>query len=370
MNNNFVNADIQKREDRIGKYFRKYLNKFVFVELSPEFIASSKAGHLMAGVSVPLRQEEIQNFSGGEGISMSVIAENMTWVMGADPHFQYTKDYVAILRELYGENIEENILRVGSGAADKGELDNACIHFRAALCMKPDYLHAMYSYARVCRAMYLNNTNEEYVGRFKAEAMDWFELLTEIHPDFPHGYYYLGYAYVNIGLYTKAQIVWKKFMKVTRVAEEKKEIRERLEQIAEAVKIEAGYNDILAGRYEDGIIALEPFKDSGYRNWWPLYYYLGIAYEMTGRREEAVKALKKVLQINGSHIETMKELLAIYESEGDEVNIKKYSMKIQMVQMGMEEEQAQQVEAIAREDKKLQEEEPEKAEPEHIIVME
>jgi len=45
-------------------------------------------------------------------------------------------------------------------------------------------------------------------------------------------------------------------------------------------------------------------------------------------------------------------------------------MKIQMVQMGMEEEQAQQVEAIAREDKKLQEEEPEKAEPEHIIVME
>jgi AraC-like DNA-binding protein len=176
--------------------------------------------------------------------------------------------------------------------------------------MKPDYLHAMYSYARVCRAMYLNNSNEEYVGRFKAEAMDWFELLTEIHPDFPHGYYYLGYAYVNIGLYTKAQIVWKKFMKTTRVAEEKKEIRERLEQIEEAVIIEAGYNDILAGRYEDGIVALEPFKSSGYSNWWPLYYYLGIAYEMTGRREEAIASLKKVLQINGSHIETMKEILA------------------------------------------------------------
>lgn len=365
-----IKADIKLREDRIGKYFKKYLNKFVFVELSDEFISSSKAGHLMKGVSVPLRQEEIQGFSGGKGISMSVIAENMTWVMGCDPHFQYTAAYAAILRELFGDIVEENMVRVGSAAADKGELDNACIHFRAALCMKPDYLHGMYSYARVCRAMYLNNSNEEYVGRFKAEAMDWFELLTEVHPDFPHGYYYLGYAYVNIGLYTKAQITWRKFMKVTRVAEEKKEIRERLEQIEDAVKIEAGYNNVLAGRYEEGLTALEPFKDSGYRNWWPLYYYLGIAYEMTGRRDEAVASLKKVLQINGSHIETMKELLAIYEAEGDEVNIKKYSMKIQMVQAGMEEEQEQQIEAIAREDKKLQNEEPEKADPEHIIVME
>ena len=42
--------------------------------------------------------------------------------------------------------------------------------------MKPDYLHAMYSYARACRAMYLDSGNEEYVGRFKAEALDYFEL--------------------------------------------------------------------------------------------------------------------------------------------------------------------------------------------------
>ena len=27
-------CDIQLREDRIGKYFKKYLNKFVFVEFS------------------------------------------------------------------------------------------------------------------------------------------------------------------------------------------------------------------------------------------------------------------------------------------------------------------------------------------------
>ena len=49
----------------------------------------------------------------------------------------------------------------------------------------------MYSYARAFRAMYLNSQNEEYVGRFKAEALEWLELLTETHPRFAQGYYYL-----------------------------------------------------------------------------------------------------------------------------------------------------------------------------------
>ena len=35
-------SDIQLREDRIGRYFRKYLNKFVFVEFSDDFIKKSQ----------------------------------------------------------------------------------------------------------------------------------------------------------------------------------------------------------------------------------------------------------------------------------------------------------------------------------------
>ena len=55
-------CDIQLREDRIGKYFRKYLNKFVFVEFSEEFMQKSKAGDLMRGVPIPLRKKEIKDF--------------------------------------------------------------------------------------------------------------------------------------------------------------------------------------------------------------------------------------------------------------------------------------------------------------------
>lgn len=363
-------SDIQLREDRIGKYFKKYLNKFVFVEFSEEFMKKSKAEELMKGVPIPLRKKEIKEFAGGEGIDMLVLAENMAWVMGCDPHFKHTKDYVAILKKLYNYKIYEGMMKEGRDAAERGDMDNACIHFRASLCMQYDYLHGMYSYARACRAMYLNSRNEEYVGRFKAEALDWFELLTETHPRFAQGYYYLGYAYLNMGLYSKADIAWRGFIKFSRNSKDKKEIRNRINQIEEPRQIEHGCNEITAGRYEDGINILESFLSSRFNDWWPLNYYLGVGYEMTGRRADAVSAFKKVLQLNGSHIETMKELLAIYEEENDKANIKKYKDKIELIEHNMEEERSQFVKEIEQEDKKLQEEEPALMEPEHIDISE
>lgn len=362
--------NIQLREDRIGKYFRKYLNKFVFVEFSEEFMARSKAGDLMRGVPIPLRKKEVKDFAGGEGIPFLVLAENMAWVMGCDPHFKHTKDYVAILAKLYNKKLDEGILKKGRDAAELGELDTACIFFRATLCMQPEYLHGMYSYARACRAMYLASRNEEYVGRFKAEALDWFELLTQAHPRFAQGYYYLGYAYLNLGLYAKADLSWKSFLKFSKNGKDKKEIRTRLAQIAEPLQIEAGCNHVMAGRYEEGIMALEPFVSSRFNDWWPLHYYLGVAYEMTGERSAAVGAFKRTLQLNGSHLETMKELLAIYEDEKDKGNIKKYAEKIKMIEAAMEEDRQKNLIAIEKEDKKLQVAEPEKIAPEHIEMDE
>ena len=167
--------DIRNREDRIGRYFKKYLGKFLFNEFSPEFLNKIKAGKLMKDVPIPLRQEELEAFAAGEDVSMQVIAENMTWVMGADPHFKYADAYVAIINKIYGKRACEGVMAEGRAAAEKEDWDNACIHFRAALCMKPDLLEAMYGYATICREMYMASQNEEYVGRFKAESFECLE---------------------------------------------------------------------------------------------------------------------------------------------------------------------------------------------------
>lgn len=358
--------DIQLRQDRIGKYFKKYLNRFVFVEFSDEYIAKSKVGDLMKGVPIPLRKKEVKDFAGGEGIPFLVLAENMAWVMGCDPHFKHTKDYVAILTKLYNRKLEEGILKKGRDAAEIGELDHACIMFRATLCINREYLHGMYSYARACRAMYLASRNEEYVGRFKAEALDWFELLTEAHPRFANGYYYLGYAYLNLGLYAKADISWRNFLKFSRNGKDKKEIRTRIEQINEPVQIEAGCNHVMAGRYDEGLKVLEYFATTRFNDWWPLHYYLGVAYEQTGQRSDAFTSFKRVLQLNGSHLETMRELLKMYEEDNDRTNIRKYTEKIKMIEAAMEEDREKNLKAIEKEDKELQEKEPQPIEPEHI----
>ena len=352
-------VDIQLREDRIGRYFKKYLNKFVFVEFSEEFMAHNKAGHLMKGVPVPLRRKEVKEFAGGRGIDFLVLAENMAWVMGCDPHFKYTKDYCAILSKLYNYKLYEGMMKEGRDAAENGEMDNACIHFRAALCMKYDYMHAMYSYARACRVMYEHSKNEEYVGRFKAEALDWFEILTETHPRFAMGYYYLGYSYLNMGLYGKAKLAWQDYLKFGRNGKDRREITKRLNQIAHPVAIEDGCLKIGAGRYEEGIDILEPYLKSQFKDWWPLHYYLGRGYVQADQISDAVAEFKKVLMINGSHVETMKELLQIYEAQDDRANVKKFSEKIRMIEEAQAEDQAKLVEDTQKENKRIEDEEPE-----------
>ena len=352
-------VDIQLREDRIGRYFKKYLNKFVFVEFSEEFMASNKAGYLMKGVPVPLRRKEVKEFAGGRGIDFLVLAENMAWVMGCDPHFKYTKDYCAILSKLYNYKLYEGMMKEGRDAAENGEMDNACIHFRAALCMKHDYLHAMYSYARACRVMYEHSKNEEYVGRFKAEALDWFEILTETHPRFAMGYYYLGYSHLNMGLYGKAKLAWQDYLKFGRNGKDRREITTRLNQIAHPVAIEDGCLKIGAGRYEEGLEILEPYLKSQFKDWWPLHYYLGRGYVQADQISDAVTEFKKVLQMNGSHLETMKELVNIYEAQDDRANVKKYTEKIKLIEAAQADEQAQLVEDTQKENKRLEDEEPE-----------
>lgn len=323
--------DIKVRKDRIGRYFKGYLNQFVFDEFSSSYLTKAGVSDIMRGVPIPLREEDLAAFAGGSGIPGLHIVENMTWVMGADPHFEYTSRYAAFLDRLYGKKIYEGMMKKGRDAAENEDYDQACIFFRASLCMDPGYLHSMYSYARVCRSMYLGSDEEEYIGRFKAESLDYFELLTETHPRFAEAYYYLGYAYLNMGLYIKADIAWRSFLEKSNHGKDKREIKERLTQLAGPIEIEHGYNAVLAGRYGEGIARLEPFVKSKFNTWWPLFYYLGVCYERTGRKGEAITSFKKALSINASHMESMEELVKIYGQERDLVNEKKYRNKIELL---------------------------------------
>lgn len=335
-------SDIRLREDRIGRYFTKYPKRFVFAEFSDEFLERSKVKDIMKGVPIPLRKEDVKAFAGGAGLKATHIGENMVWIMGSDPKFKYTEKYVAYLFRLFNHKIYEGMLKTGRDAAEQEDYDNACIHFRACLCMKPDYLHGMYSYARVCRAMYLESSDPEYVGRFKAEALDYFELLTETHPRFAQGYYYLGYAYLNLGLYAKTFAAWNGFLKFTRNGKDRREIHQRMKQIQDPMRIEEGCNEIMALRFERGIEILEPYLSGRFKEWWPLHYYLGVAYVRTDRVADGMARFKNALALNPSHLETMEELANIYEEQGNRESTEKYRKKARLIREGIEAEKEEQ----------------------------
>jgi Tfp pilus assembly protein PilF len=83
-----------------------------------------------------------------------------------------------------------------------------------------------------------------------------------------------------------------------------------------------------------GIEILEPFVGTKFQEWWPMSYYLGVAYERTDNRKDAVASFKRVLGIHPSHVETMEELAAIYGECNDKENEAKYRKKADLIRSG------------------------------------
>ena len=319
------------RPDRVAPYLLHKMNELTFDEFRPEFLIRAGIRDVFSGVPVPLRDEDREAFKTSGGLQSNIIAENMARVLGIDPKFKHRSVYIEFIDRNFGEKAVDDMTRKAKDYADLEDYEDACIYFRAGLVLKHNDLAAMYGYARVLRTMYMNSDEQDYIGNLKAESIDFFEMTTECFPDFDMGWYYLGYMYLNLGLYTKAQLAWSEYLKWSRVQKDCLEIKKRLEQLKEPVEIERGYNAVLSGRWGKGLEILERYKESGYNDWWPLWYYLGVAYARTEQLHEAESAFKRALQSSPRHIESMRELTDIYEKTGDKTNLKKYRDKIKLV---------------------------------------
>ena len=322
---------LTKRPDRVGPYLVKHMKELTFDEFSPAFLAKNGLKEDFSGVPIPLREEDREAFKSEKGLPGGIIAENMARVLGVDPKFKHREVYISFIEKLFGQKAVDNLTRKAKDHADREDYELACIYFRAGLVIKFNDLPAMYGYARILRQLYSGGGDKDFVGNLKAECLEFFEMTTEFYPRFDMGFYYLGYMYLNLGLYTKAALVWNEYLKHGHMAKDRREIKKRLEQIKEPVEIEKGYNAVLSGRWSKGLEILEKYRDSRFNDWWPLWYYLGVAYSRTGREEEAEEAFKRALKGSPRHIESMEELVKIYKEKGDKAGVKKYRDKIALL---------------------------------------
>ena len=335
-----------RNEDRISKYLSPRIQNMMFAELSPEYLSRTGASEILSGIPVPVG---IEGSDAKGEIDLKSIVANMGRVIGGDPYFVYAEKYVEFIRHATGDNAAPLLVSEGARAADMGDYEDACMLLRGALRMEPKSREALYLYARVCKEIYDAEAadgigDEEKTGLFKAESSETFELLTMIHPDFAMGYYFLGYAYLNMGLYLKAKLTWQDFLKHSAgselethemddqlLASLRDEISERVEELEEPVEIELGCNKIMGGDFVGGRDALLRFTEGRYSQWWPLWYYLGIAEESLANPDEAIADFRKVLQFSPSNTDAMEELVHLYEATGDAVNATKYRKKIEII---------------------------------------
>ncbi|MDD2218223.1 MAG: hypothetical protein PHX63_07320 [Eubacteriales bacterium] len=325
------------KNDRVKEYFKPLLEEYVFDHFTDDFLEKLGAKACMSGVPVPISMASFGDFKKG-GVRTIDIMQAVAVVLGCDTEFRYKDNYIDFLNTVFRGKTEDILVNEGYSTMSRGDFLRGAAYFRANLLIYPESMHSIYGYALACRALYLAGGTEEFVGKFKAESIKGFEVLNDLYPDFAFAYYYLGYTYLNMGLYIKAQLAWIKFLEKLEnddaapdATQEKAEIVQRLEELKNPVEIEKGINSVSSGKYIDGMQALEKHKDGEHGDWWPMHYYLGIAYECVGMVDEAIQAFKRVLSIHPSHIDSMDELVAIYHLQGDSENEKKYSQKIQRV---------------------------------------
>ena len=327
----------------------------MFAELSPEYLSRTGALEILSGVAVPVG---IEGSDAKGEIDLKSIVLNMGRVIGGDPYFVYAEKYAEFIKHATGDNAAPLLVSEGAHSADMGDFEDACMLLRGALRIEPKSREAMYRYARVCKEIYENEAadgigDEEKTGLFKAESSETFELLTMIHPDFAMGYYFLGYAYLNMGLYLKAKLTWQDFLKHSAgseletyemddqlLASLRDEISERVEELEEPVEIELGCNKIMGGDFAGGRDMLARFKEGRYSEWWPLWFYLGIAESALANPDAAIEAFKRVLRLSPSNTDAMEELANLYEATGDAENAAKYRNKIGIVGRNLEAEKA------------------------------
>lgn len=205
-------------QDRIGEYLIPRVDEFLFDELSDSYLAKAGIADILSGVPVPIRKTAMAN------LSTLVIAQNMAFIIGCDLNFKYRDNYVAYIRRTFTEEFAKPLIGDGVEAAAKSDFDSACIYFRAALLIDPENVDALYCYGRACKDSYEAGEGEEYIGRYKAESLDAFERLTLKKPDFDMGFYFLGYGYLNLGLYVKAKLTWETFRELSENQEQKDEV--------------------------------------------------------------------------------------------------------------------------------------------------
>lgn len=328
--NGFWKEKDGRLKDRMSNFLKPLIDtKVIFDNLSDGYLEKTGMAGILGGVPIPIEKSQLDN------LSTVMIGKGMAFVIGCDVNFKFRDNYLTFIRKLDMESFVRGLVSEGVFLASKGDFLDAMVFFRGAMLIDPTMVDALYCYGRALSDAYAQEGAKDFpdfIGACKGDALEAFELVTILSPDFDMGYYYLGYGYMNLGLYLKAKLTFDEFLRLSQDKKLREEIVTWQLKLEDPVKIEKGYNEILRGNFEAGLEVILPYsRDKRFATWWPIWYYMAVAYGNLKEDDKAIEVLKELLKLSPSNSQGMELLVELYRRNGNDELVAKYEKKLKVV---------------------------------------
>lgn len=291
------------------------LKDVFFFDLKTEAIKENFSVDLNNKISFPVRAKrlinDVTNSSYNEGFPISYIIEGMFFILGADPKFKYTKDYISIL----DKNEFVVIKKIIADEVNKNELVDAFILLKGLIVIEPN----AENYEKLLMVVQkLSETNGDFIDEEKAIIEEGKSVGR-----FPSVYLYDAMLKRKEGDYELAEFAINKYVEIGGVVDE--EISKFIEEVSQSKDFNLG-KELAYKNPNESIKILLPMIDTFKENT-SLLYNIAIAYRNLKNHEKAIFYLNEVMRLDSNIVEVFNELGLNYASIEDYGNAIMYFRK-------------------------------------------
>ena len=305
----------------IEEQLKKKTEDISFIQIKEDSPLKEKAINITA-IPLPVLTNsliEVVKTDDTDEIDMSKIIDGIIYLLGiGDSDFPYVDEYKSILRNVSPE-IEENIFFKAMTFFTEGDIDGSLINVRAILSLNPTNIKALFQYGIVLESIGADLLEKEQIKEGEEVlglSTSNFENILDIDEEYALAYYKLGYHYRHLGQYIKTDIIWEKFLKLSKDDILKAEIREQIDFIKDEVNFEAGISYISYNDYKkalDSLLKLMPQHSES----WNVNYLLGQCYNALGDIDDAIDYFNLAIKYNTQEADIYNELGVAYYNIGE-----------------------------------------------------
>ncbi len=268
------------------------------------------------GLYVPVLTTElanrIQSSPEDKVLTIPSIIRGVLYLLGADENFIHRKSYERLLDQLKTET-RTIAFETAEGFEKQGDFQEAVMFMRGYCLLREKEAKAQVMlgafYVRLAGSGSVKEP--EMINALMMESLRLLESDELLNKKDVLRQFYLGTVYHWQKSYLKAEKIWQSAMSQSKNAKIRKLIQGKLEEVSPYARYEEGYQLVIQGDPQGGLVILKPLLQQ-MPQLWNLHFFMAVAYQQLGEWDQAIHHYGKVLEIKGYHQQTAIELSDIY----------------------------------------------------------